>query len=122
MSDIIKTRKQSLDRFIAALKRQIGQQSDIMDNYMEDYLLKRQKLMQKYFEIRCLETREKSEIGKMLVYTYEELVSSIKNQIKDGPCKDIVERLKEEVLSKITLQSVQLLATGKKPVFGNLNE
>ena len=93
-----------------------------MDNYMEDYLLKRQKLMQKYFEIRCLETREKSESGKMLVYTYEELVSSIKNQIKDGPCKDIVERLKEEVLSKITLQSVQLLATGKKPVFGNLNE
>jgi len=39
----------------------------------------------------------------MLVYTYEELVSSIKNQIKDGPCKDIVERLKEQVLSKITL-------------------
>jgi hypothetical protein len=62
--------------------------------------------MQKYLEIRGLETREKTEIGKMLVYTYEELVGSIRNQIKDGPCKDIVERLKEQVLSKVTLQSV----------------
>jgi len=59
--------------------------------------------MQKYLELRSLENKEKAEIGKMLVYIYEELVSSIKNQIKDGPCKDIVERLKEQVLSKITL-------------------
>jgi len=41
LGDIVKTRKLSLDRFIAALKRQIGQQGDIMDNYMEDYLVKR---------------------------------------------------------------------------------
>jgi positive regulator of sigma E activity len=78
--------------------------------------------MQKYLEIRSLEVREKSEIGKMLVYCYEELVSSIRNQIKDGPCKDLVEKLKSQVLSRVTLQSVQLLATGKRPVFGNLNE
>lgn len=66
--------------------------------------------------------REKTEIGKMLVYCYGELVSSIRNQIKDGPCKDIVEKLKEKVLGKVALQSTPFLATGKKPVFGNLNE
>ncbi len=51
--------------------------------------------MQKYIEIRAMETKEKSEIGKMLNYIYEEIAGSIKNQIKDGPCKDIVERLRE---------------------------
>lgn len=50
-----------------------------------------------------METREKTEIGKMLLYVYEEVVGAIKSQIKDGPCKDIVERLKEEVLGKVTL-------------------
>ena len=50
-----------------------------------------------------METKEKSEIGKMLLYIYEEVVSSIRNQIKDGPCKDIIEKLKEQVLSKVTL-------------------
>jgi len=59
--------------------------------------------MQKFLEIRGMETREKTEIGKMLLYVYEEVVGAIKSQIKDGPCKDIVERLKEEVLGKVTL-------------------
>ena len=57
--------------------------------------------MQKYLEIRSMETREKAEIGKMLIYVYDELASAIKSQIKDGPCKDIIERFKEEVLNKI---------------------
>ena len=78
--------------------------------------------MQKFIEIRAMETKEKSEIGKMLLYMYEEVVVSIKNQIKDGPCKDIVERLKEEVLGKIALQAAPLLASGKKSVFGNITE
>ena len=70
---------------------------------MEYYLLKQQKLIAKYLEIRSLESKEKADIGKMLNYMYAELVSSIKNQIKDGPCKDIVETFVEKVMSKTTL-------------------
>ena len=34
--------------------------------------------MQKYIEIRAMETKEKSEIGKMLNYIYEEIADAIK--------------------------------------------
>jgi hypothetical protein len=70
---------------------------------LEYYLLKQQKLIAKYLEIRSLESKEKADIGKMLNYMYAELASSIKNQIKDGPCKDIVETFVEKVMSKTTL-------------------
>lgn len=59
--------------------------------------------MTKYLEIRSLESKEKADLAKMLNYTYAELVSSIKNQIKDGPCKDIVETFVEKIISKTTL-------------------
>lgn len=78
--------------------------------------------MSKYVEIRAMETKDKSEIGKIFLYLYEEATGTIKNQIKDGPCKDFVEQFKEDILGKITLQPAPLLATGKKQVFGNISE
>jgi len=35
--------------------------------------------MSKYVEIRAMETKDKSEIGKIFLYLYEEVTGTIKN-------------------------------------------
>lgn len=60
LNELIKTRKWSLERFISALKNQIGQQEDLIgDKSMQDYLHLRVSLMKKYVEIRSYETAHK---------------------------------------------------------------
>ena len=44
---------------------------------MQDYLLHRQKLMHKYIEIRGMETKDKSEINKLLTTAYESIRENI---------------------------------------------
>lgn len=70
---------------------------------MQDYLLHRQKLMHKYIEIRGMETKDKSEINKLLTTAYESIRENISEQLKVEFSNAIINTFNRVVLDTIPL-------------------